>query len=466
MDPKRVVCLGAGFVGGPTMAVFASKHPEIQFTVLDLDSSKVDSWNSSSLPIYEPNLLEIIQTTRGQNLHFSTNISEEVLQSDMIFISVPTPTKTQGLGAGKACDLSYFESAVRMIASTLSSFKGTKTIVEKSTVPVRTAELVKEILTYNCKELDFSVISNPEFLAEGTAVNDLLFPSRVLIGGESQAAVQSLASLYAKWVPLDKIITTSLWSSELSKLCSNAMLAQRVSSINSISAICEKVGADVDEVSKVLSKDDRIGAKFLQTSIGFGGSCFKKDVFCLVYICETFGLFEVAEYWKQVIVMNQFQRNRFSRIITRMVVSLRDKMFAVFGFAYKKNTSDTRDSAAAYVCHSLIVEGAVLNVFDPKVARVQMVNEMNSQGFLEGIDAEKKMVSFADPYEAVKGCCAIVVLTEWDLFRGLDFEIMFNSMTKPAFVFDGRNLLDHSNLKKIGFKVVAIGKSEFCMQVN
>ena len=466
MDPKRVVCLGAGFVGGPTMAVFASKIPEIQFTVVDLDANKIESWNSLSLPIYEPNLSEIILQTRGQNLHFSTNISEEVLLADMIFISVPTPTKTQGLGAGKACDLSYFESAVRMIANTLSSFKGSKIIVEKSTVPVRTAELVKEILTYNCKELDFSVISNPEFLAEGTAINDLLNPSRVLIGGESQIAVQSLSSLYSKWVNPEKIITTSLWSSELSKLCSNAMLAQRVSSINSISAICEKVGADVDEVSKVLSKDDRIGSKFLQTSIGFGGSCFTKDVLCLVYICETFGLFEVAEYWKQVILMNQFQRNRFSRMIMRMVVNLRGKHFAVFGFAYKKNTSDTRDSAAAYVCHSLLDEGAILHVFDPKVARSQMLAEMNFHGFLDSADPEKILISFVDPYEAVKGCCGIIVLTEWDIFKGLDYEAMYRNMTKPAYVFDGRNLLDHRELKKIGFKVAAIGKSEFCMQIN
>lgn len=466
MEPKRVVCLGAGFVGGPTMAVFASKCPEIQFSVLDIDSSKIDSWNSSTLPIYEPNLLEIIQLTRHQNLHFSTNINEEILQSDMIFISVPTPTKSQGLGAGKACDLSYFEQAVRTIAQCLSSFKGSKIIVEKSTVPVRTAEMVKEILMNNCKELDFSVISNPEFLAEGTAVQDLLAPNRVLIGGESNLAVMSLVNLYQKWVPADKIVTTSLWSSELSKLCSNAMLAQRVSSINSISALCEKVGADIDEISKVLVRDDRIGSKFLQPSIGFGGSCFTKDILCLVYICETLGLFEVASYWQQVIQMNEFQRNRFCRIITRMVINLKGKHLAILGFAYKKNTSDTRESAAAYVSKSLLDEGAILHIFDPRVNRSQMIGEMNMHGFLNGLEDEKKMVSFLDPYEAVKGCCSIVVLTEWDLFKGLDFSVMFNNMIKPAYVFDGRNILDHKELKKIGFKVVAIGKSEFCMQVN
>lgn len=466
MDTKRVACLGAGFVGGPTMAVFASKCPEIQFSVVDLDSSRIDSWNSSTLPIYEPNLFDLIQSTRGQNLHFSTNIREEIVNSDMIFISVPTPTKTQGLGAGKACDLSFFEHAVRMIAQSLTAFKGSKIIVEKSTVPVRTAEMVKEILMNNCKELDFSVISNPEFLAEGTAVQDLLVPNRVLIGGESTLAVATLANLYQKWVPADKIVTTSLWSSELSKLCSNAMLAQRVSSINSISALCEKVGADIDEISKVLVRDDRIGSKFLQPSIGFGGSCFTKDVLCLVYICETLGLFEVAQYWQQVIQMNEFQRNRFCRIITRMMVNLKGKHIAILGFAYKKNTSDTRESAAAYVCKSLLDEGAILHVFDPRVNRSQMIGEMNLHGFLNGSQDEKNLISFVDPYEAVKGTCGIVVLTEWDLFKELDYVSMFGDMNKPACVFDGRNILNHKELKKIGFKVVAIGKSEFCMQVN
>ncbi|OMJ85835.1 hypothetical protein SteCoe_12746 [Stentor coeruleus] len=463
MECKRVACLGAGFVGGPTMAVFASKCPDIHFTVLDIDSSKIDQWNSNNLPIYEPNLYEIIQPVRGQNLFFSTNIIEEIEAADMIFFSLPTPTKKQGLGAGSACDLSYFEQAVRNVATILTKYKGFKIIVEKSTVPVRTAEMVKEILTCNCKELEFSVLSNPEFLAEGSAVNDLLFPNRVLIGGDNMQAITALFMLYAKWVPSDRIITTSLWSSELAKLCSNAMLAQRVSSINSISALCEKVGADVEDVARVLTKDERIGSKFLQTSIGFGGSCFKKDILCLVYLCENVGLSEVAEYWRQVIVMNEFQTNRYCRVISKMLVNLKMKNIAIFGFAYKKNTSDTRESPSAYVCNSLLQEEAILHIFDPKVTRQQMLAEMNFHEFLDGISSEKHLISHSDPYVAVKNTCAIVVLTEWDIFKNLNYESMYAEMQKPAFIFDGRNVLNHKALKRVGFKVVAIGKSEFCI---
>ena len=457
-----MVCLGAGFVGGPTMAVFASKCPDIQFSVIDIDRNRIEMWNSGTLPIYEPNLSELIQSTRGVNLHFTTNLTEEVLLADMIFISVPTPTKKQGLGAGRACDLSYFEEAIRSISSALKLCSGPKIIVEKSTVPVRTSELIKEIISCNCKELEFSVLSNPEFLAEGTAVQDLLSPNRVLIGGDNAAAISVLASLYSKWVPQEKILTTNVWSSELAKLCSNAMLAQRVSSINSISALCERVGADVEEVSRVLTKDDRIGNKFLQTSIGFGGSCFTKDVLCLVYMCECLGLFEVAEYWKQVILINEFQRNRICRSICSMIVSLQNKHIAIFGFAYKKNTSDTRESAAAYICKSLIDEGAILNIYDPKVSRIQMLAEMNFHGFLEGVNHEKQMITYSDPYSASKDSCAIVILTEWDSFKSLDYQIMYRDMQKPAFIFDGRNILNHRDLKIMGFKVIAIGKSEFC----
>jgi UDPglucose 6-dehydrogenase len=464
MECKRVACLGAGFVGGPTMAVFAHKCREVRFTVLDVNDSRIQKWNSDELPIFEPNLAEIIQECRGRNLFFSTEFESEIQQADMIFITVPTPTKKQGQGAGKACDLSFFEDAIRMLSTSLHSFEGQKIIIEKSTVPVRTAELAKDILRHNCPRLSFSVLSNPEFLAEGTAVQDLLCPNRVLIGGDCAAAVSALASLYATWVPVQRIITTSLYSSELSKLCSNAMLAQRVSSINSISALCEKVGADVEEVAAVLTKDDRIGSKFLQTSIGFGGSCFTKDVLCLVYICESLGLEEVAEYWRQVILMNEFQRNRYCRIMARMVVNLKKKKIAVFGFAYKKNTSDTRESVAAYMCHSLLQEEATVHVFDPKVSREQMIEEMNFHGFLGKGEEGERMVTYCDPYEAVKNTCAIVLLTEWDMFKGLDYEAMFRSMQKPAFVFDGRNILDHNRIREIGFKVVAIGKSEFCIE--
>lgn len=462
MECKKVACLGAGFVGGPTMAVFASKCPDVDFAVIDTDPVKIEMWNSENLPIYEANLLELIQTGRENNLTFTLDFQENVLAADMIFITVPTPTKTQGEGAGRACDLSYFEQAIRNIASVLKFSKGPKIIVEKSTVPVRTAELVKEILSCNCKELEFYVLSNPEFLSEGTAVQDLLFPNRVLIGGDHSSAISSLAFLYSKWVPQEKILTTGLWSSELAKLCSNAMLAQRVSSINSISALCEKVGADVEEISKVLTRDDRIGNKFLQTSISFGGSCFTKDILCLVYLCENVGLFEVAEYWKQVILMNEFQRNRYCKVISKMIVNLKGKNIAIFGFAYKKNTSDCRESAAAYICKSLVDEGAILHVFDPKVQREQMIAEMEFHGFLQGVAVEKQILTHSDPYIAVKNACAIVILTEWDLFKNLDYGVMHRDMQKPAFVFDGRNLLDHQALKNIGFKVIAIGKSEFC----
>ena len=447
------------------MAVFAQKCPEIQFTVLDVDPERISMWNSDNLPIFETSLYEILQECRGRNLFFSTNCSDEILLADLIFITVPTPTKKQGHGAGKACDLSFFEEAVRMIAASLKDFKGTKIIVEKSTVPVRTAELVCDVLKHNCRELKFSVLSNPEFLAEGTAVQDILFPNRVLVGGENGFA-ETLVELYARWVPREKILTTSLWSSELSKLCANAMLAQRVSSINSISALCEKVGADVEEVARVMTKDDRIGNKFLQTSIGFGGSCFTKDVLCLVYICETLGLFEVAEYWKQVILMNEFQRNRYCKIMARMVMNLKNKHIAIFGFAYKKNTGDTRESVAAYMCHSLLQEEAILHVFDPKVTRQQMLAEMKFHGFLKGVEEEKQFFTHSDPYDAVVNTCAILVLTEWDMFKNLDYNVMYASMQKPAFVFDGRNILNHNALKDLGFKVVAIGKSEFCMNFN
>jgi UDPglucose 6-dehydrogenase len=462
MDCKHVACLGAGFVGGPTMGVFASKCPDIRFSVLDVDTLKIEAWNSNTLPIYEPGLSDLIRTTRGQNLFFSSNLTEVIQSADMVFIAVPTPTKKQGQGAGRACDLSYLEQAVRTIAFALKASKGPKIIVEKSTVPVRTAEMIKEIISVNCKELEFCVVSNPEFLAEGTAIQDLITPNRVLIGGDSSIAVNTLASIYLKWVDPDKIITTSLWSSELAKLCSNAMLAQRVSSINSISAICEKVGADIEEVSKVIRKDDRIGSKFLQTSIGFGGSCFTKDILCLVYLCENLGLAEVADYWRQVIQMNEFQRNRYCKVISNMIINLKNKNIAILGFAYKKNTGDTRESAAAYVSKLLLDEQAILHIYDPKVTRQQILMEMSSHMPLDEISPRNNLITYNDPYLAAKNACALIVLTEWDQFRTLDFEVIYNDMQKPAYIFDGRNILDHQALKALGFKVTAIGKSDYC----
>jgi len=461
----RICCIGAGYVGGPTMAMIASKCPDVLVTVVDLSKARIDAWNTDDLPIFEPGLLEFVKSCRGRNLFFSTDVEAEISAADIIFVSVNTPTKTHGIGAGRAADLKYIEACARTIAKVATT---PKIVVEKSTVPVRTASTIRRVLSSAGRSVDFQILSNPEFLAEGTAMADLEFPSRVLIGGEEtpggQAAIQALANVYAQWIPREKIITTNLWSSELSKLVANAFLAQRISSINSISALCEATEADVEEVGRAVGSDVRIGPYFLKSSVGFGGSCFQKDILNLVYLCESFGLYEVAEYWAQVIKMNDYQKLRFARnMVSSMFNSVSGKPIALFGFAFKKDTGDTRETAAAYVSKVLLQERAVLKIYDPKVSDEHMFMEME---YTCGVTEDntpglrKSMALQPDPYTAAAGAHAIAILTEWDEFKTLDYQRLYDSMEKPAFLFDGRNILDHAALKGIGFEVHAIGKGK------
>lgn len=452
----KICCIGAGYVGGPTMAMIALKAPHIEVRVVDMSAARIEAWNSDTLPIYEPGLDEVVKRTRGRNLHFSTDVAGGIQAADIVFVAVNTPTKTYGVGAGRAADLRFVESVARTIAEHAN---GPKIIVEKSTIPVRTAETIKDILKANAQGHRFEVLSNPEFLAEGTAVADLMMPDRVLIGGErtsgGEAAIKALAGVYANWVPRERIITTNLWSSELSKLVANAFLAQRISSINSVSAICEATGADVDEVANAIGMDSRIGPKFLKASVGFGGSCFQKDILNLVYLCEHFGLPEVASYWEGIVRMNDWQKHRFAaRIVRTLFNTVADKKIAVLGFAFKKDTNDTRESAAISVCRDLLAEQASVVVYDPKVSAEAIRTEMLGGGG----DGSRLSVA-ASAYEAAKGAHALAVLTEWDEFRALDFERIFEAMEQPAFVFDGRNILDLPKLKEIGFRVCGIGKS-------
>jgi UDPglucose 6-dehydrogenase len=449
----NICCIGAGYVGGTTMAIIAQRCPGVQTTIVDMNAARIAAWNSDLLPIYEPGLEELVRQVRGRNLTFSTDIAGAIKRADMIFVCVNTPTKTYGLGAGRAADLSYVESVARTIAEHANA---PKIIVEKSTIPVRTAESISAILGANARGIRFQVLSNPEFLAEGTAVNDLQNPDRVLIGGErtpeGEAAVKALADLYACWVPRERIITTSLWSSELSKLVANAFLAQRISSINSISAVCEATGADVDEVAHVIGRDSRIGPKFLKASIGFGGSCFQKDILNLVYLCEHFGLSEVATYWEHVVRMNDYQKRRFAaRMVKALFNTVADKKIAVLGFAFKKNTNDVRESAAIAVCRDLLAERARLTVYDPKVAPEDIQRE------LTGATAARLVIA-RTAYEACEGAHAVALLTEWDEFKSLDFARILASMPKPAFIFDGRNILDLPRLRALGFQAFGIGK--------
>ncbi len=454
----NICCIGAGYVGGPTMAMIAHKNPSIEVTVVDINEERINQWNSDSLPVFEPGLDEVIESARGKNLFFSTEIDEAILKADIIFVSVNTPTKTYGMGAGRAADLKFVELCARRIASVVH--KGEKIIVEKSTIPVRTAESIKKVLAANSNGAKFQVLSNPEFLAEGTAIADLENPDRILIGGdatpEGQAAVETVVSVYEAWVPRDRILTTNLWSSELSKLVANAFLAQRISSINSISALCEATEADVDEVAFAVGYDSRIGSKFLKASVGFGGSCFQKDILNLVYLSEHFGLPEVADYWNQVIKMNDWQKRRFGlKIIQSLFNTVSDKKIAILGFAFKKDTNDTRESAAIHVCRDLLEEQANISVYDPKVGEEQIVEEL---GLKEDKGNFSRVSVVNDPYEAAKDAHAIAILTEWDEFTSLDFQRLYDNMMKPAFVFDGRNLLDINKLRKIGFEVYGIGK--------
>lgn len=455
----KICCIGAGYVGGPTMTMIAVKCPSIQVTVVDVNQARIDAWNSDCLPVYEPGLDELVRCVRGRNLHFDTDVNAAIKAADIIFVSVNTPTKTYGTGAGRAADLRYIELAARTIAEVA---EGPKIVVEKSTLPVRTADALRTILRANSTNGTFQVLSNPEFLAEGTAVADLENPDRVLIGGETtdagQAAVQTLAEIYAQWVPRDRIITTNLWSSELSKLVANAFLAQRISSINAISALCERTEADVDEVARAIGTDSRIGPKFLRASVGFGGSCFQKDVLNLVYLCEHFGLPEVAAYWEQVVRLNDWQKSRFSRrIMQTLFNTVAGKRIAVLGFAFKKDTNDTRESPAIYVCRDLIREQATVAIYDPKVDVEKIRMSLVAAGVPEEAVRDHVIVC-SDPYEAAAKAHGLAVLTEWDCFRALNWPMIFRRMYKPAFLFDGRNVLDHAGLRELGFEVFAVGK--------
>ncbi|MFA6960051.1 MAG: UDP-glucose 6-dehydrogenase [Opitutaceae bacterium] len=451
----KICCIGAGYVGGPTMAVIALKAPDIQVTVVDMNVARIAAWNSDTLPIYEPGLDAVVKEARGRNLFFSTDVKATIAAADIIFVSVNTPTKTYGVGAGRAADLRYIESVARTIAEVSTT---PKIIVEKSTIPVKTAETIQQILAANTTGATFQVLSNPEFLAEGTAVPDLFNPDRVLIGGErtpaGDVAVATLVSVYERWVPRERIITTNLWSSELSKLVANAFLAQRISSINAISALCETTGADVDEVANAIGKDSRIGPKFLKASVGFGGSCFQKDILNLVYLCESFGLPEVAAYWNQVVAMNDYQKHRFSARIVKMLFStVADKRIAVLGFAFKKDTNDTRESAAINVVRDLLAEHANVVVYDPKVPASEIVVDTLGKG-----QTNPRLMVATSAYEAAQGAHAIAIVTEWDEFKKLDYAKIFAGMQKPAFIFDGRNIVDLAALSALGFRTHGIGR--------
>lgn len=449
------------------MAVIAKMCPKILVTVVDLSKKQIDAWNSDDLPIYEPGLDEVVKVGKTQgNLVFSTDIEGGIKEADVVFISVNTPTKTSGIGAGRAANVKNCELCARTIAKVSTS---DKIVVEKSTVPVRTSDAVRAVLEHGAKPgVKFQVLSNPEFLAEGTAVPDLEAPPRVLLGSlqtpEGLKACEVMVNVYAKWVPKERILTTNLWSSELSKLVANAMLAQRVSSVNSISALCEATGADISEISRSCGSDPRIGPKFLQASVGFGGSCFQKDILNLVYLCESYGLTECAEYWNQVIKMNDYQKSRFSKnVVKTMFNTITGKKIALFGFAFKKDTGDTRETAAAFICRDFVDEMAKVHVYDPQVSREVMLQEFK---YTLNLSDESKpgfsdyIITETDPYKAAEGAHAICVVTEWNEFKTLDYQKLFDSMSKPAFIFDGRNIVDAKALRDIGFHVYMIGKPE------
>jgi UDPglucose 6-dehydrogenase len=448
---KKILCIGAGYVGGPSMAMIAYKCPDYRITVVDIDQERIDAWNSHVLPVYEPGLDKIVKKCRGKNLFFSKDIKNQINENDIIFVSVNTPTKTYGAGADMAADLQYWEKTARQI---LKYSQSSKIVIEKSTLPVKTALAMEKILSPATGKIKFEVLSNPEFMAEGTAVNDLENPDRVLIGSrETKSALKArsqLIEIYSRWVPLKKIITSNIWSSELSKLVANAFLAQRVSSINSISALCEKTDADITEVAQAVGMDSRIGDKFLKAGIGFGGSCFKKDILNLVYLCSYYGLQEVASYWENVVKINQYQQERFiANILHAMFGTLAGKKICVLGFAFKADTSDTRESPAIYISQKLLAEHAEIIISDPRALKNAAIDLAGIKGNIKYID---------DPYKAAAGCHALVILTDWDLYRRLDFKKIYRSMVKPAFLFDGRNIIDHKKCHSMGFNVYPIGK--------
>lgn len=456
---SKIACIGAGYVGGPTMSVIAYKNPDIEITVVDVNADRINAWNSSDfdkLPIFEPGLNDIVRKTRGKNLFFSSDIDKAIEEADLIFISVNTPTKTYGKGKGQAADLKYVESCARHIARVA---KNDKIVVEKSTIPVKTAQAIKNILDHADTGVKFHVLSNPEFLAEGSAVKDLKEPDRVLIGGDDDDAIEVLSSLYTSWIPEDRIITTNIWSSELSKLVSNAFLAQRISSINAISELCEATGADVTEVARAVGMDSRIGGKYLNASVGFGGSCFKKDILNLVYIARTYNLNEVADYWEQVLLINEHQKERFaSQIIKALNNTVSGKKVALLGWAFKKDTNDSRESAAIHITDLLLEEQGEVWVFDPKVSKERILQDINDLG-TRSVEENGKLIHVVNtPQDAIDDSHALIILTEWDEFKEYDYSRFFESMFKPAFLFDGRNILDRKLMEEIGFNYFGIGR--------
>ncbi|NNC44660.1 MAG: nucleotide sugar dehydrogenase [Winogradskyella sp.] len=459
MKINKICCIGAGYVGGPTMAVIAKKNPDIKVTIVDINKDRIAAWNDedlSNLPIYEPGLAEIVKETRGNNLFFSTEIDNAIDEAEMIFISVNTPTKTYGKGKGMAADLKYVELCARNIAEVA---KNDKIVVEKSTLPVRTAQAIKSILHNTGSDVNFHILSNPEFLAEGTAIQDLLNPDRVLIGGESEPAIESLANIYGSWVSQDKILRTNVWSSELSKLTANAFLAQRISSINSISELCEQTEANVNEVAKAIGMDSRIGPKFLNASVGFGGSCFQKDILNLVYIARTYNLNTVADYWEQVIILNDHQKRRFAdNLISTLYNTVSGKKIAMLGWAFKKDTNDTRESAAIYVADHLLSERAFINVYDPKVKPQRIQADLNYLNTRSEDENSNLLKTVHDPYLALKDAHAVAIMTEWDEFKSYDWTKIYKNMKKPAFIFDGRNILIKKEMENIGFEYYSIGQ--------
>ncbi|MBM5820292.1 MAG: nucleotide sugar dehydrogenase [Cyanobacteria bacterium K_DeepCast_150m_m2_101] len=459
MSIRTICCIGAGYVGGPTMAVIADRCPGIQVTVVDLNQARIDAWNDadlSKLPVYEPQLDAVVGRCRGRNLHFSTAVEPAIAAADMVFLSVNTPTKTKGVGAGQASDLRWIEASARQVAACA---QGHTIVVEKSTLPVRTAETVQAILAAaqgdgasSGSPKTFSVLSNPEFLAEGTAIPDLEQPDRVLIGGDDPAAIEALAGVYGQWVPADRILRTNLWSSELSKLTANAFLAQRISSINSIAALCEATGADVQEVAHAIGADSRIGRKFLQAGPGFGGSCFQKDILNLVYLCGHYGLHEVAAYWQSVVELNGWQQHRIARLVVqRLFGTVTGKRIAVLGFAFKADTNDTREAPAIRICQDLLEEGAQLAIYDPKVPVGQMAEDLG----LAGQDGVWQAVG--SPLEAVAGADAVLILTEWASFAALDWLQLAAPMRKPAWLFDARSIANLDAARAAGLNVWRVG---------
>ena len=456
IDIKQICCIGAGYVGGPTMAVIADNCPHIQVNVVDINKIRITNWNNddfSKLPVYEPGLAEIVKRRRGKNLHFSCDIDHNISIADMIFISVNTPTKLRGIGAGQASDLKWIEESARQIGK---HSKGETIVVEKSTLPVKTAETIKLILNGSKDESDgkkFHVISNPEFLAEGSAIDDLNYPDRVLIGGENDQAIKALENIYLNWINKEKILTTNLWSSELSKLTANAFLAQRISSINSISALCEVTGANINEVAIAIGMDHRIGSKFLKVGPGFGGSCFKKDILNLVYLCKYYNLNEVADYWQKVIDINFWQQKRITqKLVKKLFGTISGKKIGILGFAFKANTNDTRESPAIQICKDLIIEGAELRIYDPKVNNLQIEKELNlKESFANNISTS------ANLYEACLDSDAILIMTEWEEFKRLDFIEISKMMRKPSWVLDTRNIINREKAKDAGLNVWNIG---------